>query len=189
MNEQEKPKLNSRGDRRGMNSKLITNPEIRGKDKAKLNLNQKEEMLTNIVKWITDGYSNPDIIQMILNQSPVPLSEGNARTLIYDATHILEHRSLKDADLNIAIHHGMYEHWYKYFKSIKHTAGMNKVMAAQAKLNKLGSTETLTVNENTTVILEKTTKIDETKLTEEERKRFIAVHEKLQKAKKIEKAE
>jgi hypothetical protein len=161
-------KLNKKGDTRGMNNKLTS--ANRGKQNAKLNKVQKDELTEKVINWMVDGYSNIQITKLIQEHSPVELSQSNAFNVLYYARDVLEEITKEDVGTAIILHIGIYEEGYHYFKSIDNVPGMNRALKCKEDLVKLGVQHTVNVNQNKTTIIEKEVVYNLNKLTPEEQK-------------------
>jgi hypothetical protein len=167
-------KLNSKGDTRGMNSKL-SDASKRGRDKAKLNIVQKEDLTDKIIEWIVAGHSNIKIKDLIKENSPVELTDSNAFSALYYAMSKLEELTKEEVSTVILLHTGHCEQIYEYFHSIDNVTGMNKTMKHKEDLMKLGAKITVNVDHNKTTIIEKEAKYNLDRLSPRKKKQITAI--------------
>lgn len=171
-------KLNSKGDTRGMNSAL-SKPGARGRDKAKLNIVQKEELTDKIIEWIVAGHSNIKIKDLIKENSPVELTDSNAFSALYYAMSKLEELTKEEVSTVILLHTGHCEQIYEYFHSIDNVTGMNKTMKHKEDLMRLGAKITVNVDQKKTTIIEKEVRYNLDRLSVEKRNRLQQLQQKM----------
>lgn len=156
------------------NQKIVTNPELRGKQNAKLNRYQKEDTLTRIGEWYMGGKDKGEIHKMLMANPPVKdISSTIAYNLIRAAIQRVHDIINQDAPMVVATHIEHYEHLYKYFESINHASGMNKVLKAKETLIGLWNEKReVEVVERKVLVIEKQVEYDMSRLNEQETKRM-----------------
>lgn len=155
------------------NQPVVTNPELRGRDKAKLNTYEKQELVTKIIGWIADDRLNKaKVKELIISNCPVQLSDDDATQLIRYAILRMEEIGKQEAAVVVANHMEIYEQIYDYFHSIGKIDGMNKAMRQKEKLAGIFKDKKLVINHKKNTVIERTVEYDMSRLTPDEEKLF-----------------
>ena len=152
----------------------LRDPKNRGRDKAILNRYQKEDMVAKTIEWIMQGISDKGQLNELIRQnSPETLSYQNAQKVITMATTTLEEISKQTAAEVIPIHVEKYEKIYRYFYDLDIVNGQNKAMKAKEKLiGLLKDKNTVRINKETNVVINRQVEYDYSKINPEQMKRL-----------------
>jgi hypothetical protein len=144
---------------------IASNPSLRGRDKAKLNKFQKEELTTKIINWILDRADKSQIRDNIILHAPVSLTNDDATELIRYAIARMEEISKQDAEIDFAVHSRKYDEIANYFRSIGHAQGEIKAMKAKEKLAGIfKGKNSVTANVKKKTVITKVVEYDTSKL-------------------------
>jgi hypothetical protein len=153
------------------NQPIVVNSGLRGKDKAKLNKLQKEELITTIIEWILNGVPKWKVKENILLHAPVELNDNDATELIRFAIARMEEISKQDAQVVINTHIELYEEIYKYFIKVGFVQGANKALKAKEKLSGLiKDKKEWVINQKKKTIVNKVVEYDTSRLNPEQKK-------------------
>jgi hypothetical protein len=160
------------------NQPIVANPALRGRDKAKLNRYQKEELVTKIIGWICDGFTDKDeeegtvdkikLKRLVIRNAPVELTDNDATELIRFAFERLGEITMQDAPVVISVHIENYERIYEYFKRIGHTQGVNKALKAKEALLGVLGKKSVTINQKKKTVINRVVEYDWSRLTPSE---------------------